>query len=601
MEVHHIFHHHHHHPPAAAPEHNDPDPRVLFARRFWGRRRFSDSDSQRPHRALPSQPLRHLDVQSGSSSAVSSPLIIHDPESPPTPTSTHSAAQRPPPTTTRRRHGSSTRSSGSSSNKRRLRGFLQLPGYQPHKVSPHNPLALPSRRDDLADALAKLEIKNGNITVKGAGHLARPILNASQPSSQMMLSHFLHRAERTLLVPHPHHPPPSSSKEEEDGSSSSSCCCCSSCSSSHSTVVGRGRGGLKDVMMDQRTLRRLESELFDTGKYVGGGGGEYITVLAWSGGDKYGTIALFEVDVEVESPARQQGGGVVSGLAARRRRAPAALYPSLHRDRERVVGVRPVAAMEDVPRQVLVDLRVDQGLKKVVLQHERATGRFRWTVQHSRRGRPSYARVWGGAEGVGEVRTATGTGFDDGYSSRTTRSRRSRRNGREPGRRERSSLRVEDARDIIKPRGSGMEVDHIRDADGVVATIPQFLALLHASRSIIETASSAPATTQTLETEEGERVRAVSLGGTPKGTRHRGRDVHVVVLAPDGAKWADERIFWTDEAGALTEMRQKRYRDVINRERARTRRGRRGHDWDWDVRSLMSPLSPTRLPRSARW
>ncbi|KAK3290424.1 uncharacterized protein B0H64DRAFT_412313 [Chaetomium fimeti] len=82
--------------------------------------------------------------------------------------------------------------------------------------------------------------------------------------------------------------------------------------------------------------------------------------------------------------------------------------------------------------------------------------------------------------------------------------------------------------------------------------------------------------------------------------RHRGRDVHVVVLVPDGAKWAGERIFWTDENGGLGELRQKKYRNVIDSGRARTRRGTRTYDRDWDMEFPSPGVLPPH-PQSARW
>lgn len=207
-----------------------------------------------------------------------------------------------------------------------------------------------------------------------------------------------------------------------------------------------------------------------------------------------------------------------------------------------------------------------------------------------RRGQPSYARLWELGE-FPEVHTATATGFGHDVSGWSSGTRRSRR---------RTSLRVEDTRDIIARRGetSKEEAQITPDAEGVVATIPQFLALLHASRSTIEQISSTPVTTAAVETEGGERVRAVSLRDAPKGSRHRGRDVHVVVLVPDGAKWAKERIFWTHHSGALGELWQKKYRDVISSERVSTRPHGRAYDRDWDARSLSS-LSLG--PRTARW
>lgn len=349
-------------------------------------------------------------------------------------------------------------------------------------------------------------------------------------------------------------------------------------------------GGAPDV--DERELRRLESELFDTAKYVGGGDGRCLTVLTWSEDSAFGTITLFEVDVERPvSPI----GTRSTGLAARRRHAPMALYPG--RERGRVVNVKPVAAMEDVPRQVLASIRADQGVKKTVLRHDRETGRFRWKAHHTRRGQPNFSRVWG-MEEVHEVHTATAAVFDDDYHSGSAR--RSRR--RDAGRRERSSLRAEHARDITtRHRKTKEELPVIQNTEGIVATIPQILALFHANRSIIEKASSKPATDQLVETEDGERVRVVSLGGEPKGMRHRGRDVHVAVLVPDGAKWAGERIFWTDDNGGLAELRNKRYRYVIESGRPiTTRQGTRSYDRDWEM-DILSPGTLPPHPQSARW
>jgi hypothetical protein len=344
--------------------------------------------------------------------------------------------------------------------------------------------------------------------------------------------------------------------------------------------------------VDARELRRLESELFDTAKYVGGSDGRCLTVLTWSEDSAFGTITLFEVDVErPASPLSTRS----TGLAARRRHAPMALYPN--RERGRVVSVKPVAAMEDVPRQVLVSMRADQGVKKSVLQHDRGSGRFRWKAHHTTQGQPNFARVWG-MEEVHEVHTATATVFDDDYHSGSTR--KSRR--REAGRRERSSLRAEHARDTTtRHRETRDELPAIENTDGIVATIPQILALFHGNRSIIENASSKPATDQLVETEDGERVRVVSLGGEPKGMRHRGRDVHVAVLVPDGAKWAGERIFWADENGGLADLRKKTYRHVIDGGRPiTTRRGTRSYDRGWEM-DILSPGTLPPHPQSARW
>ncbi|KAK4040666.1 hypothetical protein C8A01DRAFT_15472 [Parachaetomium inaequale] len=548
--------------PLLAPEH-EVDPRLLFATKFWGRRRYSDSVSQLPQHGL-TQALRQLNREHSNGPAYH--LVPDDAQLPPTPTSARSLHPNVPshnqPSPSPSPYVHPPHLPAPTPSPKPQPSFLLIQGYTPHPIHPRNPFPLPTRRDELADALAKIDAKAGPVSLKGVGGLARPLLadgsgsQGNRAHGARGLGYWMDFAGRSLLIP---------------------------------VCIP---GPIPGSEVNQRDLRRLESEVFDTAKYVGGSDTNHLTVLTWSEDSSYGTVTLFEVDVEHPTPSRSDIH--TTGLAARRRHAPTALYTG--GTRERALGVRPVAAVEDVPRQVLVNMRIDQGVKKAVLQHDRGAGRFRWKAHHTRRGQPGFTRVWG-MDDFREVHTATAAGFGDDYYGRSTRRPR-RRDG---SRRERSSLRVEDARDIIANRGAvRMEAGPImQDVDGVVATIPQFLALLHASRSIIEKASSAPATARLVETEGGERLRAVSLSDAPRGTRHRGRDVHVVVLVPDGAKWATERIFWADDNGGLAEFKQKKYQNVIDGARARTR-GTRAYDRDWDARGL-SPLSPPPASRSAMW
>ncbi|KAG7288332.1 hypothetical protein NEMBOFW57_007863 [Staphylotrichum longicolle] len=395
---------------------HERNPRFLFAAEFWGHRRFSDPILLQSH-GLTTQALRALNLQNGDDS-----------------------------------NGN---------------------GYNPHALTLRTPFPLPTRREELVDALAHVEIHH----VKGLGSIARPAINKSHSSK--LLAHFLHHAQRSLLVP---------VTAAEPAPSLTPIPPVAAARVAAAAALPAPVATVPDPL-SQRELGILESELFDTAKYVGGSGARHLTVLTWCEDDQYGSITLFEVDVD-ERPLPDLRRAA-TGLAARRRRAPPALLNSHSAGDGRVTGLRPVAAMEDVPRQVLVNMRVDHGLKKAVLQYGKETGRFRWTAQHTRRGQPTFARV------------------------------------------------------VVEPLDDLMQADY-----GIVATIPQFLALLHASRSTIEKVSSSPATARSVETE-GRQGQA------------RARNV----LVPDGAKWAEDRIFWTDDgAGAMAELRLKKYRNVIDSE-----------------------------------
>ncbi|KAK0621958.1 hypothetical protein B0T17DRAFT_474279, partial [Bombardia bombarda] len=301
------------------------------------------------------------------------------------------------------------------------------------------------------------------VGVKGLGRLAKPIINRyhSSKSSRDVLREFQAAGERTILVPF-----------QPEG----------------------GVGGGSPPGGRTRALERLESELFDTAKYLGNT--NRLTVLTWTREGDWGSITLFEVDVTSGSSSMRGGGGGA-------------------------VKIRPLAAMEDVPKEVLVSMRVDQAVRKVVLEHVGDEGMFRWKARVGQG--PAYVRL-------------------------------------------RSLLRVGDGTSSRRASSSGEA-----DADGIMATIPQFLALMHTNRSILDVVAS-EGMRDGIETEDGDVVRAVSLKEKPEGKAHTGRDVHVVVLMPNRTAWAEEQILWTDGGERLVDLRHRMYWDAIDRGRIRSRR-----------------------------
>jgi len=225
-----------------------------------------------------------------------------------------------------------------------------------------------------------------------------------------------------------------------------------------------------------RELERYENELFDLSKY--NGASEYLTAITWTEEALSGSLTLYRV---------------------------------LFGEAGEATGIRPVAAMRDVPSQVLARMRTDGRVKRkaVVTLVDDDDRTFDWKANPSRG--PRYVRL--------------------ASSSRPSGANRSRHH-----------------------------VPGLADADGVCATLPQFFALLHTRRSLLENVSSTRIT-QTLS-EDGDEHPAVFLTQSPQSSPHEGNRVHVAVLVPNDALWAEEEIIWTDQTG-LAEFRQRQYWDLV--------------------------------------
>ncbi|KAL2256637.1 hypothetical protein VTK26DRAFT_1366 [Humicola hyalothermophila] len=268
----------------------------------------------------------------------------------------------------------------------------------------------------------------------------------------------------------------------------------------------------------RRELERYENELFDVSKYAAGAGAcEYLTALAWTDEGLSGSIALYEAVSDEEGET---------------------------------AGIRPVAAMRDVPTPVLVKMRTNERVgRKLVfapVDHDGDGFRPRWRANPSPG--PSYVRLEGNRwnAGIGNPRGAAASPL---RSPRRSQSRR-RSRSRHPA------------------------AGRLADADGVSATIPQLVALLHARRAVLEEVRSS--CVATVRTEDGEVRPAVALFEAPRSNPHDGDGgVHVAVLIPEDAPWADEEIVWTGRDG-LVEFRQARYWDLIQPVRSRRDRSKSG-------------------------
>ena len=240
-------------------------------------------------------------------------------------------------------------------------------------------------------------------------------------------------------------------------------------------------------------LERFENELFDLSKYDGSC--EYLTVLAWTEEGESGSITL---------------------------------YKMLFGDTDETVGMRPVAAMRDVPTSVLVKMRAYERIKRKVVftPINDNDQRFKWKMNVSKG--PTYIKLGRSGRSISPLRSVS-----------RSRSRR--------------------------PRAG------LADAEGICATIPQFVALLHARRAILEDVKSTSITP--LRTADGELKPGISLIDSPRQNPHDGDSVHVAVMIPNDAPWAEEEMIWTDKDG-LVEFRQARYWNLIEPASTQGRQGR---------------------------
>ncbi|KAL2130875.1 hypothetical protein VTI74DRAFT_5829 [Chaetomium olivicolor] len=252
----------------------------------------------------------------------------------------------------------------------------------------------------------------------------------------------------------------------------------------------RKPGALPPSELPRRELERFENELFDLSKYDGAC--DYLSALTWTEESLSGSVTLYEV---------------------------------LFGDQGETIGIRPVAAMRDIPSSVLVKMRTDDRIRrKAVFAEDKADDRsFNWTANPSRG--PRYMRLAQGKRVLSPLRSPS--------RNRTTQS---------------------------SPR--------LADADAISATIPQFIALLHARRAVVEHVKSSRLTF--MQTEDSKTKPTVFLTQPPRSSPHDGDGVHVAVLIPDDAPWAEEEIVWTDHTG-LSELRQRQYWQLISRASPRGR------------------------------
>ncbi|KAK3986172.1 hypothetical protein QBC44DRAFT_273565 [Cladorrhinum sp. PSN332] len=544
---------------------DNEEARALVASRLWGgSRRYSDSSSQLSDRALFHQSLDRHDLanRTGLSFFVSdapplSPVprevdlggsITHLQSPVQSPTRISAAALRYTPVAVQTIAHQSKQISKTQEPDPTKDAFISWNEYTAHSLPRRLPSSSTTHRDDMIKAVSSLSVNK--LPIKNVGKLARPVMNKYYRTDEALAS-FTATTERTILLPNP-------------------------------SVLG--------PTPSQRLLERLESDLFNASKYLSSSSSSHsqnLTVLTWSDDSPWGTATLFEVSLPQHSSSTPPPPGI--GLLARRRR-DTSLSLRTAADSNHAVTIKPLAAMELIPRNLLVQFRLDQTLRKLSISH--TNSQFKWTSTAGSRS-PSYATLLDPEDGTypqpeTEQPTSLLSAMDDDIDFILG-----------PRSRYRKHLHPSDPRLLFD--SAEVEVE----ADGIISTLPQFLALLHTQLSIIEVIDSTPITTTDtkVETVSGRKVRGVSLRDWPKGKKHTGRDVHVVVLVPEGAEWAEESIFWSDDAGSLRELRAgRRYGSVIKRERrGRGRRRRRREDdassAGWDGRDG----SPLGSARSAAW
>lgn len=236
------------------------------------------------------------------------------------------------------------------------------------------------------------------------------------------------------------------------------------------------------------------------------------------------------------------------------------LFEVLFGNAGETVALRPVAAMRDVPSSVLIKMRTDERIRRkaVLTPTDEDDRTLEWRASPSKK--PRYVRL--------------------------SRAKASGSHLRSP------------SRSRMGQTGFGLA-----EGDGICATIPQFMALLHARRSILEDARSSQI--RLMATEDCESKPTVSLFRSPLSNPHEGDGVHVAVLVPNHALWAEEEIVWTDSTG-LAEFRQRQYWKLVERassrrrNESRSRSRRRGDDEGRNGRSGQRASSRARSQARGR-
>jgi hypothetical protein len=299
--------------------------------------------------------------------------------------------------------------------------------------------------------------------------------------------------------------------------------------------------------LQPRDLERYENELFDLSKYLGGTS-VYLTAATWTEEARAGSLTLYRVILDEEegidsspsSPADSIRSSISDGGGGRGGRG--------------VIAVRPVALMRDVPSSVLGRMRADERVcrKAVLTLIDEDDRTFDWRA-NTFRGRPRY--VW--------------LPDDNRQDARSWARADSRARSRSISRQRHSSPASRDRR-----RHGGGE-RRLADGNAVRATIPQFIALLHATRAVLECVKSDEV--REMRLEDGSVRPVVRLEAMPRSSPHVGNAIHVAVLAPNDAEWAEEEFVWTDRTG-MAELRQRAFWDVIKPAgpRANRRDGIRG-------------------------
>ncbi|KAK4185418.1 hypothetical protein QBC35DRAFT_476362 [Podospora australis] len=229
------------------------------------------------------------------------------------------------------------------------------------------------------------------------------------------------------------------------------------------------------------------------------------------------------------------------------------LFEVLFDDKGDADRIRPVAAMQNVPNPVLVKMRTHERIQRKVVFvpiDEEAEG-FKWKANPHKG--PRYVKLH--ARSASPLRS-------------TSRTPAESRHGK------------------------------LADADGIRATIPQFVALMHGHRALLEDIKSS--SIGHVKTADGDVLPAVTIIKPPRRSTHEGDSVHVAVLIPDEAAWADEEIIWTDPDG-LVEFRRRKYWDLIEKERPRKTRSRsrsRSRDRGSDRHASHSRHASGHRPRS---